>query len=86
LSFLEGGLSISDFRGSEREFVFTFSGLSFIELVVGELFGSDFIIEVIKDSGDGVHWTTGFKSSFNLGHDVHDGSFFVEVEGTLVFF
>jgi len=53
---------------------------------VGELFSSDFVVEFIKDSGDSIEWTTVFKGGFNLGHDVHDGSFFVKSEGTLIFF
>jgi len=41
LSFFEGGFGFFDFTSSEFEFIVTFGGLSFIELIVGELFSSD---------------------------------------------
>jgi len=65
--FSEGSLSVGDVFSSESEFIFTFGGLSFIELVVGELFSLDFSLELIEDSGDGVHWSISFHVGFNLG-------------------
>jgi hypothetical protein len=86
LSFFEGSIGFFDFTGSEFEFIDTFSGLSFIELVVGELFSSDVLVIFIKDSSDGVHWTSVFDGGFNLSHDSHNRSFRREVHKTWVFF
>lgn len=86
LSFFKGSGSFFDFTGSEFEFSYTFFGLFFVELIVSELFSMDFIFVFIKDSGDGVHWSSVFKDGFDLGHNVHDGSLLGEFEGSWVFF
>jgi len=39
--FLKGSGGISDFSFSESELVVAFMGLSFVELVMGSLFGGD---------------------------------------------
>jgi hypothetical protein len=78
LSDLESGLSVSDFFFSETDFGFAFSNLFFVELVVSDLFSSDFSLIFSEDSGDGIEWSFSFHGSFDLGHNGHDGSLFGE--------
>jgi len=84
--FFKSSCSFFDFTGSEFEFFFAFFGLFFVELIVSELFGMDFVLVFIKDSGDGVHWASVFKGGFDLSHNGHDTSLFGEFEGSWVFF
>jgi len=51
---------------------------------MGDLLFFDFIFELVKDGGDGVHWSSGFNGGFDLSHDGHDGS--SGFEGKSVFF
>jgi hypothetical protein len=83
-SVAKGCGSISDLSGSEADFTVALTTLALVEIVMGDLFSVDVVLEASEESLDGIERTAGLYHGFDLHHHVHEVAVVGLVESVLL--